>query len=111
VASVSGGFVLTPRQTLGGNGTVTWDVTSFGTLAPGTSIGRLTNNGSATLRGLTIMEVASVGGIWTNDQFIVTGALNYGGALAVSRSPGPMPGRRHASSERPKVLPSRSRFW
>jgi len=34
------------------------------------------------------MEVASVGGIWTNDQFIVTGALNYGGALAVTNLSG-----------------------
>jgi autotransporter-associated beta strand protein len=88
VAAVAGGFALAPSQTLSGNGTVTGELTTFGTLAPGTSIGRLTNNGAATLRGFTIMEVASAGSLWTNDQFMVTGALNYGGSLVVTNLSG-----------------------
>jgi autotransporter-associated beta strand protein len=88
VAAVAGGFALAPSQTLGGNGTVTGDLTTFGTLAPGTAIGRLTNNGAAILRGLTIMEIASAGGFWTNDQFMVTGALNCGGTLVVTNLSG-----------------------
>lgn len=88
VTSVPGGFTLAPNQTLRGNGTITGNLTTFGTLSLGASIGRLTNNGAATLRGLTIMEVASAGGVWTNDQFIVAAALNYGGTLVVTNLSG-----------------------
>jgi len=70
-----------------GNGLVRGDVTSFGTNSPGFSVGTLSITGSLTLAStaVTWMELAGNG---SNDLFIVSGALQYGGLLIVTNSTG-----------------------
>lgn len=71
---------------LGGNGVIGTPVTvqSGGTLAPGTSTGRLTVNSSVTLQAgsFTRLEINKAAG--TNDVLRVTGLLTYGGSLNVT---------------------------
>lgn len=70
--------------TLQGNGTLdgTLDVQFGATLAPGASIGVLGGSGSATLAGTTIVELDKANG--TNDMFVATAGLSYGGDLIVT---------------------------
>jgi len=70
-----------------GNGLITGNVTSSGTNSPGFSVGTLSITGSLTLAStaVTWMELAGNG---SNDLFIVSGALQYGGQLIVTNSTG-----------------------
>ena len=84
--SFSGGLTIRSNGALIGNGTVTDPVTVQlgGTLAPGSSIGRLALNSAPVLQGQTVMEISKSGSVLTNDQLQITGLLAYGGALVVT---------------------------
>ena len=84
--SALGAFVLGPAQVLAGNGTVLGNVTANGTIAPGTSVGQLTVTGNTTLAGNTSMELTKAGASLANDVLNVTGTLNCGGTLSVTRT-------------------------
>ena len=75
---------------LGGNGSLGGAVIvqSGGTLAPGTSIGKLTVSNSLTLQpgSQALMEISH--SLLTNDVLRVTGILNCGGTLTVSNLAG-----------------------
>jgi autotransporter-associated beta strand protein len=82
-------FTLNPGQTLAGNGSVNGSVTNNGTVAPGTSgsIGTLTFNNNLTLNsgGVTSVKLnRTLAPAATNDLVVVSGALIYGGTLAVN---------------------------
>lgn len=80
---LGGGWTLGVAQTLRGNGAVAGSVFATGTIAPGTSIGRLTFNHSLTLGGDLVIELNKAGAMLTNDSLAVAGTLNLGGALTV----------------------------
>jgi len=86
----AGGLTLASGVTLGGNGVINTAVAlpSASTLAPGTTIGKLTVNSSVTLQAgsTTWMELNKSAG--TNDQLRVVGALTYGGTLVVTNVEG-----------------------
>ena len=82
VSGLAGGFVLQPAQTLQGNGTVQGNVIALGTLAPGSSIGILTNDGNLTLAGTVRIELDKSGAP-SNDQLHVTGSLSHSGGGSI----------------------------
>jgi autotransporter-associated beta strand protein len=82
VTAKAGGFVLQPAQTLQGNGTVRGNVIALGTLAPGSSIGILTNNGNLTLAGTVLIELDK-SGTPSNDRLHVTGSLSHSGGGSI----------------------------
>ena len=69
---------------LQGNGSLggTVDIQAGATLSPGASIGVLGGIGSATLAGTTFIELDKANS--TNDMFVATAGLNYGGDLIVT---------------------------
>lgn len=68
---------------LGGNGTVTGDITNLGSISPGSSIGTLTINGDLTLSPSSVLEIEFDGS--DNDFLIVNGDLqNNGGTLLLT---------------------------
>jgi autotransporter-associated beta strand protein len=69
---------------LQGNGSLggTVDIQSGATLSPGASIGVLGGSGSATLAGTIFIELDKANS--TNDMFVATAGLNYGGDLIVT---------------------------
>ena len=75
------GMTLGAGQTLKGHGTVTGSVTHNGTLAPGTSVGKLTFSGNLVMNGgsTNIFEVN--GSTPTNDVVALGGTVTYGGVL------------------------------
>jgi autotransporter-associated beta strand protein len=82
-------FTLNSGQILKGNGTVNGTVTNNGTIAPGPSgsIGTLTFNNNLTLKagGVTSFKLnESLAPAATNDQLIVSGAVNQAGTLAIN---------------------------
>jgi autotransporter-associated beta strand protein len=85
-AHAGSGWTLGAAQTLKGNGTVSGSLTNAGTLAPGIGIGALTVSGNLTLAGLTAIEISKAAA--TNDQLIVSGAVNYGGTLYITNLAG-----------------------
>lgn len=88
----SGTFSISGGTTLGGGGIIypAVDLPSGATLAPGTSIGRLTVNNSVTLEpgSVTRMEITKAVSTNANDQLRVTGTLHYGGTLKVTNLDG-----------------------
>jgi autotransporter-associated beta strand protein len=83
-SAVAGGWILGAGQTLSGKGTVIGPLTGPGTLEPGTSIGKLTIQGDATLAGATVMEISKTGSLLTNDLLACTGTLTPGGSLMLT---------------------------
>jgi autotransporter-associated beta strand protein len=85
-----GGLALASGVTLGGDGVINSAVTlpSGSTLAPGTSVGKLTVNNTVTLQpgSTTRMEISAAPR--TNDQLRATGALTYAGTLTVTNVAG-----------------------
>ncbi len=71
--------------TLGGNGSIgsAVIVQSGGTIAPGNGLGKLTVSNSVTLQAGSFAQLEINRSPLTNDVLRVTGALNYGGTLAV----------------------------
>jgi autotransporter-associated beta strand protein len=82
----AGLFTISSGATLGGNGVINPAVTlpSGATLAPGSSVGKLTVNNSVTLQAGSTTRMELDKSLGTNDQLRVVGALNYGGTLAVT---------------------------
>ncbi|MFZ4775156.1 MAG: beta strand repeat-containing protein, partial [Terrimicrobiaceae bacterium] len=82
-------FAFGAGQTVSGSGTIDLGngktVTVNGAFAPGNSAGQINVIGNLTLAGSTTMELAGSGGVSgvDFDNTIVTGALTYGGSLAV----------------------------
>ncbi len=85
---ILGGTVNVYGGTLGGTGSIAVPVAVYagGTLAPGSSIGKLAVNNNLTLEGATLMELAKSGGTVTHDQVAVSGTLSLGGSLEVTLS-------------------------
>jgi len=85
--SGAGSITVATGAKLGGTGIIAGPITvqSGGTLAPGTSIGTLTANGSVTLSAgsTTVMEISRAV-TPTNDLLSVVTTLNYGGTLIVT---------------------------
>jgi autotransporter-associated beta strand protein len=87
--SLGNSSVAVSGGTLAGNGLVGGPLTlQNGTLSPGTGIGVLAVNNSVTLQpgGTNFMEISKAA--QTNDQVLVTGAVNYGGTLVVTNLAG-----------------------
>ena len=84
--------IVVSAGTLGGNGRINGAVSipSGVTLAPGTSIGTLTFGSSVTLAAgsTTRMEISNAP--ISNDVAQVLGTLNYGGALIITNTGGPL---------------------
>jgi autotransporter-associated beta strand protein/T5SS/PEP-CTERM-associated repeat protein len=80
------GGVQVNSGTLGGVGTINGPVTvgPAGTLSPGDSLGRLTNNNTMTLSGSTLMEISRSAGVLTSDEVVGLTSVTYGGTLAVA---------------------------
>lgn len=80
------GLIVTNNATLTGNGSllVQLQVRPGATLSPGASIGKISVNSAPALQGATLMEISKNGATLTNDQFLVTGTLTYGGTLTVT---------------------------
>lgn len=82
----AGTFSISSGTTLGGRGSINAPVTlpAGATIAPGSSIGKLTVNAMTTLQSgsFTRMELDKAAG--TNDQLNVVGSLIYGGTLVVT---------------------------
>ena len=80
------GITVQPGNTFAGSGVVNGPLTlaSGGILSPGASIGTLTLNGPPSLLGDIRMELAKTGAALSSDRVQVTGALTYGGTLAVT---------------------------
>lgn len=80
------GLAIANNGSLTGNGTVlgTVNVLPGGTLAPGTSVGKLTLNNSPVLQGVMLMELSRNGSVLTNDEVQVGAGLTYGGSLVVT---------------------------
>lgn len=86
--SVAGSLVSpTVNVLLGGNlngaGTITGDVTNFGTVTPGAAVGALTIDGFYTqdATGLLVTQLVSPASF---DQLLISGAANLGGTLVIS---------------------------
>jgi len=86
----AGSFFISGGTKLGGNGIINCAVTlpSGATLAPGTSLGRLTVNSSVTLLAGSTTRIELNKAALTNDQLRVVGALTYGGTLEVTNLAG-----------------------
>lgn len=69
--------------TLGGSGIIGGNTTVQGTLAPGTSIGRLSFNTNLTLSAGSTSQFEISKNPFTNDQAAVTGSVTFGGTLDV----------------------------
>ena len=85
--SFADGFNISSNTVLTGNGTVsgTLVISSGGTLAPGTSFGKIILNSSPYLQGTVAMEIGKFGSALTNDQLQVTGPFIFGGVLSVTK--------------------------
>jgi len=79
------GITTVSNGTLGGHGIISGPVNIVpgATLAPGTSVGRLTVSNSVTLGGATIMELDRINGVTTNDM-LVANSISASGALTVN---------------------------
>jgi autotransporter-associated beta strand protein len=79
------GSTTVSNGTLAGSGVISGPVTitAAGTLAPGTSVGKLTVNNSVALNGTTLMELDRIAGVSTNDQ-LAANSITAGGALLVT---------------------------
>jgi hypothetical protein len=86
VHSFSDGLTLRANSSLIGNGSITGVVTvlSGSTIAPGTSIGKISLSNAPVLAGTTLMEISKTGATFTCDQIQVAGTLTYGGTLTVT---------------------------
>jgi autotransporter-associated beta strand protein len=86
----AGGLFISSGTTLGGNGVINSAVSlpAGATLAPGTSIGKLTVSNSVTLQGGSTTRIEINKAALTNDQLRVVGALTYGGSLNVTNIDG-----------------------
>ncbi len=84
--SFANALVIASNATLTGNGTITGSVTNFGTLAPGSSPGALTINGSLSLRDSANLSFELGGLIATNqyDQLTVTNFVEFAGTLSLA---------------------------
>lgn len=87
--AANSGFAVAAAQTLEGNGTITGSLNNNGTILPGSagSIGTLSFNNNLTLQSggtvsVKLNESLSPGA--TNDQIVCSGAVTYGGTLAIS---------------------------
>jgi len=87
-ASVAGALISPAVNVLlGGNlnggGTITGDVTNFGTVNPGANVGALTINGTYTqdATGLLVTQLVNPGSF---DQLLISGAANLAGTLLLS---------------------------
>lgn len=85
--SFADGFNVPANASLTGNGTIsgTLVISGGGTLAPGTSIGKIILNSAPYLLGTVAMEISKTGSTLTNDQLQVTGLFVEGGALTVTK--------------------------
>ena len=73
------------NATLTGTGTITGSITDAGTIAPGTQIGTLVDNGNVTMLAGSTMAMQLAGtNSWLYDQLDVNGALTLNGTLTVS---------------------------
>lgn len=85
------GLIVSTNGLLTGNGTIDGagfaTVSGGGMLSPGNPIGKIAFvlNTSSLLQGEVMMEISKNGSVLTNDQIQVSGTLNYGGALAVTK--------------------------
>ncbi|MBI5686490.1 MAG: leucine-rich repeat protein, partial [Verrucomicrobia bacterium] len=79
------GLFINTSASLIGTGSITGSITNAGVIAPGDSIGVITDTGDLSLLGGAMMSM-ELGGTntWLYDQFDVSGALNFGGTLSVS---------------------------
>jgi autotransporter-associated beta strand protein len=82
----AGVFSINSGTTLSGHGTIYPPVTlpSGATLAPGSSIGKLTVSNNVTLQAGSTTRIELDKAAGTNDQLRVTGSLAYGGTLTVT---------------------------
>jgi T5SS/PEP-CTERM-associated repeat protein len=80
--------LIVSQASLTGNGTIvgTVGINIDGTLAPGTSVGRIVLSNSPSLNGTVVMEISKNGTALTNDVIQVAGTLTYGGSLIVSKT-------------------------
>ncbi len=89
------GDTTVTNGTFGGNGTIAGNLIMLGgTNSPGWGVGTLTVNGSVTLAGTTLMELAP-GQTPNSDKLVVGGALGFAGELKVVIATGastPKPG-------------------
>lgn len=85
--SFADGFNISSNSTLTGNGTISGPlvISSGGTLAPGTSFGKIILNSAPYLQGTLAMEIGKFGSALTNDQLQVTGPFIFGGVLSVTK--------------------------
>jgi autotransporter-associated beta strand protein len=84
VSGVGGGFAVGAAQTLQGTGTVIGNTTINGTFSPGNSPGVMTFTGNLTLAGISNFEINGLVRGTDYDGVDVTGALTYGGTLAIT---------------------------
>ncbi len=87
--SAKASFTFGANQTVSGFGNINIGngktVTVDGAFAPGNSVGQINVTGNLALAGATTMELGGSGGVAgvDFDNTVVTGALTYGGSLAV----------------------------
>ncbi|MBI3879036.1 MAG: hypothetical protein HY301_03115 [Verrucomicrobia bacterium] len=84
--SFANGLVLASNSLLKGNGTILGAVTNFGTIAPGSSPGALTINGSLSLRSSANLSF-ELGGLLATNQYDVLSVTNFvelAGTLSLS---------------------------
>ncbi|MFM8413749.1 MAG: beta strand repeat-containing protein, partial [Planctomycetota bacterium] len=91
VSALTGGFSLGAGQALGGSGTILGDVTSVGTIAPGSSPGTLTFGGDLSLGSGSILSYELNGSDMTvgggvNDLSSILGDLTLAGTINVAES-------------------------
>lgn len=91
VSAVSGGFSLGAGQVLGGSGTVLGNVTSLGTIAPGSSPGTLTftddlSLGSGSILSYELSGTNTVVGSGVNDLITLSGDLTLAGTINVTET-------------------------
>lgn len=87
-ATGTGAVYVASGATLGGSGFISGATTiaNGGTLAPGNSPGVLSFTSNLTLGGSTLLEIAGTTRGTSYDGINVTGALTYGGTLAINFS-------------------------
>ncbi|WP_043643853.1 autotransporter outer membrane beta-barrel domain-containing protein [Caenispirillum salinarum] len=78
--TTTGGVTVGGNGILGGSGTIVGDITDRGRLAPGNSIGTITNTGNYTKSGVYEVEIDPNG---TSDKLSVTGTLTIDPAATV----------------------------
>ena len=90
--SFANGLLINANATLTGTGSITGSITDAGLIAPGNSIGVITDTGNVTMQSgsTTTMDVAGTNA-WLYDQLDLTGSLTFGGTLTVSLLNGYMP--------------------